>query len=147
MTANKRGKVIFWIFTGIVAATGGVLLVKYLSNTSQQNKDAADAQAKADAAKAAGDPNADELQRVATAIRTTPSGFPLKLGSTDAKSKGAVSKVQQYMMDNPGPFVNGNPLPRYGVDGMFGTETQTAVKGLISPDGQVSKTWYDKNIS
>ncbi len=137
-----KGQIIFRVLLAGVFATGGLFIYKMIKTSAQKKQDVADADAKAAAAAATHSPEAANLQKEAAAIKVTPDGFPLQIGSTDAKTGGDVSKVQEWLLAN-----DASALPKYGADGKFGVETETAVKKQIDPSGTVSKDWYDANVS
>ncbi len=132
----SKGKIIWGILLGGTAITGTLLIVGKIRNTAQKKKDqeALDKQA-------AANPADKELQATAAAVKTVPSGFPIRRGSTDAKTGGAVSKVQKWLKDK------GAVLGPSGIDGIDGAYTTAAITNLISADGQVSLAWYSTNIS
>lgn len=139
--ATSKGKIIFWVLVAGVTVTGGFLLYKKLSVAKQKAADEVDSQAQADAATKVNSPDAPRLQAEAKAIKTTPDGFPLQMGSTDAKTSGAVSKMQKWIIGQ-----DSSALSVYHADGKFGAETQTWVKKLINTNGTVSQSWYDSNV-
>ncbi len=65
------------------------------------------------------------------------SGYPLKRGSTGR----LVSSVQQWILK-----IDPTLLPKYGADGKFGAETETALQNLIGKKTIDSNSDIDKLI-
>lgn len=132
-------KIIFWSAVTIGALFGIRYLIKGASASDPQKL--ADEEAK----KAQADPTPENVawaksaQQTADAAKVVPSGFPLQVGSRG----DLVKKLQSAMVKYYGKGDVKKVLPRYGVDGIFGSETKKAVMTNMGGDGKVTVIMYN----
>lgn len=138
--------------TKIVIAVSSILaglgisyfgIYKPLKASAQKKSDIQDAANAVAQAQASNNPDLPTLQKDYTAIVQTPSGFPLQYGSTDAKTGGAVTKLQNYLLNAYGSDVLGGNA----ATGKFLSYTDTAVRQNISADGKVTQDFYNNVIN
>jgi len=106
-----------WTLIAIPVLVGGFLIYKQVAKPDEKKDDEV--------------PPPPKPTPTPTPTPTTGAGFPIKKGS-----KGAiVRELQQYLLR-----IDSKSLPRFGVDGSFGSETEGALKkitGKTSVDTQV----------
>lgn len=126
----KKGKLIFGLLLGATAIVGGYMLYKRY----KANKDA----------KGGGSGTTEPTTSPNTTTQTggvsntgvVNDGFPLKNGSRGS----LVKNLQKALM-----ILFPNSLPRFGADGIFGSETESALRSNGQPI-VVDKTAYDRLI-
>lgn len=138
MAKTNIAKRIFWGVVIVLGATGAIVAYKKFIAVPS-----ASGLADKEEAKAKGNPTPENVEAARQAritadlSNTIPANtFPLKRGSRGA----FVKKMQQWMIDNKGTAAT---LPKYGADGIFGSETEAAVKKFLSQDGIVTQQKYN----
>ena len=141
--SSHKGKVIWIILFGGAIVTGGILLYKKFFNKTDPD---ARARAAEDLAKA----NPTEANVAAAkaaeqdaelAKHTTPDSFPLKRGSRD-KTADYVKRLQLWLLAKFGKAA----LPRWGADGIFGAETESALTSRGYP-AVIDQPWFNNHVS
>ncbi len=127
----KPGKIIFYTIAALVVAGGAIVVYRKFTGVKS-----AEDLAKELEAKAPNSPEAIDARNTANLAVTTPSGFPLRRGS----NSNLVKQMQQGLMR-----LHGNVLPRYGADGIFGSETEGALTNNGHPK-VVDQTEFNKIV-
>lgn len=130
----------FWVIFGVVVVGGVTLLAhKIFGKTPSAppvDPNAALGQAQADATSNPTPANVQRVAEVKQAVSTPVNAFPLKSGSHGTY----VQNFQDWLMGN-----NVSALPKYGDDGIWGSETQAEAISQSVPV-PVTQAWYNANI-
>lgn len=90
-----------------------------------------------------GSPNTAPKASTTVSSKTSPSAFPLSLGTTDSDNGEEVTNLQKYL--NYYARVKGIYYPVIKVNGSFGSDTLTILQKLWGVD-EVDKNVYDATV-
>jgi hypothetical protein len=128
----KAGKIILWSLIGATAVVGGVMLYRRYGKTKKNGNTST--------TPGSGTPTTTTSTTTTTGGSTPPppvdTNFPLAFGSRGS----LVTQLQKALM-----VLYPNSLPKYGADGVWGKETETALKSNNLPT-TIKKPDFDRIV-